>query len=173
MENKKILSTIVIIIIEFLIIVYIGREITLQINQLIEQKHKLLAYEQRDSNMFKLQGDYDKALQDKKTIEAILPGKQGLVDLINTIEKEASGSGIIIKLNFNNQSVVSETPELKYVNFGLSFKGTYFEMLNLVKKLESLSQVLIIDRVNIQSPAGIGDKINTLITIKCFVDPKF
>lgn len=173
MNSKKIWPTIILIIIELLGAVIVGKEMTSQLNQLTEEKHQLLAFEQRDSNLIKLQGDYDKAIRDKKIIDPILPDKQGLVDLINTIEKEASASGIVIKLNFNNQSTIAETPELKYVNFNLSFKGTYFEMLNLIKRLEKLPQVLIIDKVNIQSPAGVEDKINALITVKCFVDPKF
>ena len=173
MNTKKIWPTIILILIELIIVIFVSWEIVLQINTLTEKKHKLAAFEQRDSNFIKLQGDYDKAIKDKKTIDPVLPNKQGLVDLINVIEKEASIAGLMVKINFNNQSVIAETPELKYVNFGLTFKGTYFEMTNLVKKLEKLPQILVIDKINIQSPVGIEDKINALITIECFVDPKF
>jgi Tfp pilus assembly protein PilO len=158
---------------ELTAMVLLARKVTQQTDYLMDQKHKLVALELRGSSLVKLQTDYQSIEQDKPIIDKALPNKAELINLINQLESEASTSGTLVKINFTNQNITTESPLVKNVSFTVNFAGTYFEMVNFIKKVELMPQIIVIDRVSIQSPTGIDGKINAILTIKCFVDPKF
>ncbi|MFC1711714.1 type 4a pilus biogenesis protein PilO [Patescibacteria group bacterium] len=151
----------------------IGRLIVSNNDQLILEKHKLLALEDRDSYLMKLQSDYRLIEKDTVILNQILPGKKEIVDLLGEIESEASLSGVVAKINFADKSVMTESANIKFISFTISLKGNYFKIAEFIKKIEDLPQVIVVSKVSMQSPNGISSDINAILSLKCYIDPRF
>ncbi|OGD53271.1 hypothetical protein A3J78_00895 [Candidatus Beckwithbacteria bacterium RBG_13_35_6] len=173
---KKKLNFIIIALIiscQLLVIFTFSQMITKNTDSLVEQKNKLWALQDKEKSLYKLQADYDLLKEDLQLLAVILPDKRGIIDFLSELEKEASASGLTIKINFNEKSVKKEADNLFSVSFSLNLNGTYFGIVNFIKKVERVPQFVIIEDVNIQSPEGLDKKNNAILKMKCYVDPMF
>jgi len=140
---------------------------------LVEEKHKLKALEQKGTSLIQLQEDYQLLGEDIEIIDQALPNKEKIVDFINEMEKQASASGILAEISFGGDSITAESGGLKSACFSLNLKGTYFEIMEFVKKVEKMPQVISIDKITIQSPQGIENENNAILMMRCYIDPNF
>jgi Tfp pilus assembly protein PilO len=174
--NKKYLDYIIIsliILFQLGAIFSLAKLIDEKTNSLLDQKHELLALEDKDKSLLKLHRDYTLIQDDLSLIEKILPNKKGVIDLINILEKEASQSGLQAKVNFSDKAIDTESEQIKSLNFSLNLKGSYSQILNFAKKIEDLPQVVVMQKLNILSPAGISGENNAILILRCYIDPKF
>lgn len=172
-KKTKYIILITAIILELLGMFFLSRLISGKTDLLVEEKHKLLAFENKGKSLIKLEDDYNLIGDDIEVIDLVLPDKEGLVDLINLLEQQASQAGVLAEVNFTNKSVVVESKTVKSVNFNLTVVGTYYEIIEFIKKVEKLPQVISVEKVSIQAPNGIEDKNNAILSIRCYINPKF
>ena len=173
MKKTDIAVIIGFIIFELIVLLVMAKLIEKKTKLLVEQKNKLLALEGRDESLVKLQKDFGLVEKYIGLINQTLPNKEGIIDLLGQIEKEASRAGIKAKINFTNNSAVKEAKNLKSVSFSLLLSGSYFQLVDFIKKIENLPQIIVIKRVSVQSPKGINNQTKAILTIKCYTDPKF
>lgn len=140
---------------------------------LIESKHKLVALEQKDQSLAQLEEDFTFIGEEMSIIENALPDKEKLIDFLVQMEVVASSAGIPAQINFGSQTAQVEEGNQKFLGFTLNFQGTYFEMVNLIRKLEKLPQVINIEQIGFQSPGGIENKSSVILNLKCYIDPEF
>ena len=140
---------------------------------LVDKRHKLMALEQKDEGLAQLQKDYQELKQDLEIIDQALPDREKVIDFITRLESEASASGLLAKISFGKETITAEAGGIKSVHFSLSFQGTYYQMLELVKKIEKMPQIISIDKITIQSAKGIDGKNNIVLVMRCYIDPKF
>jgi len=150
----------------------LGRLISRQVETLVERKHQLIALEGKDRSLANLQENYNSFKEEIEIINRALPDKKGIVVFINQLEKEASTAGLLAKMNFRGQAVTSEAG-VKSINFNLTLEGSYFQVLAFIKKMEKMSQVVLIDKISLQSPQGIEGETRTVLTARCYIDPNF
>lgn len=163
----------VFIVIQLAGLFVLGKIITKKVNSLIEQKHKLKAFEQKDTSLAKLQENFQLIKEDVEIIDRALPDKKEIVNFINQLEKEASASGILAKISFGAQSLKTESDGAKSISFSLNLKGTYFKTIEFIKRVEKMPQVVEIENIHIQSPDGIESQSNVVLTMKCYINPEF
>ena len=154
-------------------IVVLAKLIAVKANLLFEQKHKLIALQKRNESLNKLQKDYQRIKNDIGLLNLVLPNKKGIVGFLDTIESEASSSGIKATISFSNKSIGAESETIKYLKLSLKIKGTYNQIIEFIKKIENLPQIVVVEKINIQSPNGIEKENNAVINIKSYIDPKF
>ena len=142
-------------------------------NLLISETHRLKAFEQRDVSIDNLQKDYQIIEGDLEIIDLALPDKKEMINVINQLEKEASSSGVSAKISFSSQSLKTEPEGLKSISFTLNLKGTYFEIVELIKRIEKMPRMTQVEEITIQSPNGIETENNVILTMKCYIDPDF
>jgi len=163
----------VVIIVQLAALFILGKAVAAKADLLVQQKHKLTAFEQKESSFVQLQEDYNFLKDDINIIDEALPNKEKIVDFLNQLEKEASASGVSAEIGFANQSINTEPSGIRSVAFNLSLKGTYFEMVRFIREIEKMPQVVSIERISIQSPEGIETKNNVILHLKCYIDPNF
>lgn len=179
MKNKKMkkkidwIILIIVIIVQLIALFILGKAIAAKTDLLVEEKHQLIALEERDASLAKLQTDFDLIKEDIGFIDEALPNKEKIIDFINQLEVHASSSGVLTKISFDSQSVVAESADVKSLRFTLNLQGTYFQMVEFIKKIEKMSQVVIVENISIQSPKGIEGQNNAILTMKCYIDSKF
>ncbi|PIS09016.1 hypothetical protein COT75_04105 [Candidatus Beckwithbacteria bacterium CG10_big_fil_rev_8_21_14_0_10_34_10] len=166
------LILILIILVQIGLIVFLAKRIIMTNSLLRETNQRLISFEKRDESLLRLEEDYDLIKEDVGIISQILPGKEGVVGFINEIENEASQSGLVADISFGTKSVTSED-SYKVIRFSLIFEATYYQMIDFVKKLEEMSQVIVIEKVTIQSPEGIEGKNMITLNLKAYIDPNF
>lgn len=152
---------------------YLSKLITAKTDLLVEAKHKLKAYERKDESLAQLQQDYDKVEEGMDVLNQALPDRAKIVDLIDQIESEASSSGIAAKISFGQQSIQSENGGVKSLVFNVSIKGTYYKIVEFIKDLEKMPQVITVEKMNIQSPVGIEGENSVTLILRCYIDPNF
>jgi len=152
---------------------YLSKLIIAKTDLLLEAKHKLKAYERKDESLAQLQQDYGRLEKDIEVLNQALPDKSKIVGLINQIESEASSSGVMAKISFGQQSIQSETGGVKSLVFNVTLKGSYYQVISFIKSLEKMPQVITVEKMNIQSPAGIEGENNVTLILKCYIDPDF
>lgn len=173
MNNKNDwLIFVIIIFIQLGGLFLLSRLIGKKTNDLVTAKHQLLAFEQKSSSLVQLQETYQTIGNEINLIDQALPNKEKMVDFISSLEREASSSGIQTKISFANEQVVSED-NLKSVSFTLSLKGSFYKLVDYLERIEGLPQVILVDKVSIQSPAGIEGENNANLVLKIYLDPKF
>lgn len=174
MINKKDYVVFVLILtIQLLAIFFISQGISSLANQLAQKKYQLTTFEQKEASLVKISEDYSSITEDMAIMNEALPDKQKIVGFINSLEKQASESGILTKITFGREAVVSESRDLKSLRFSLSFKGTYSKMIEFIQKIEKFPQVVVVEKINIQSPKGLDGENNIILDLKCYLDSKF
>lgn len=174
MKNKNDwLIFLVLILIQIGFLVTLSQLIAQKAELLVNAKHKLKAFEQKESNMLQLQQDYTQIEGEAMVLNKVLPNKEETFNFISQLENEASSSGILVKINFASNSL-RQGAGAKEVALNLDFQGSYFDMLELLEKIEKMPQVIRIDRIVMQSPTGLAQKQNHLVlSLTLFVDPNF
>lgn len=174
MNNKKDwLIFLILIFVQIGLLIVLGRLITQKTEVVVEARHQLKAFEQKDANLLQLQQDYDQVADELEVLNEVLPNREQTFIFISKLEKEASSSGLKAKIDFTSDSLAIENG-IKGVALNLEFEGTYFDMLALLKKIEEMPQVIRIDKVAIQSPIGLAQKQSrTVLSLTLFIDPNF
>jgi Tfp pilus assembly protein PilO len=175
MKNRKDKDwpILVIIAIQLIAIFVVGSLIKQKTTTLVSQRHKLMVLEQKDESLVQLQEDYQLLKQDLEIISQALPGREKVVDFVTQLEREASASGLLTKISFGKETILAEAGGIKSVQFSLSFQGTYYQMIELIKKIEKMPQVITIDKISIRSAKGIEGKNSIVLVMRCYIDPEF
>jgi len=160
------------IFVQLIVLLILSHLIKAETVEVVEEKNKLTAYEQKNQNLVQLSQDYEYLTNDLGFLEEVLPDKEGIIDFLDELDKEASSAGILAKLSFSPQSVKVESG-VKSVNFNLNFKSSYHKMVELIKKIEKMPQVVVVEIITIQSPNGLEGESNVNLNLKCFLDPDF
>lgn len=161
------------IVLQLIIMFFLANLISAKTKILVEQKNKLTAFEKRNESIAKLTQDYLELDPQMQLLDKALPDKDHLVDLIAEIEKQASASGAVTKIDFSKESVNLEAGGIKSFNISLQIRGTYFQILDLVKKIEKIPQIISFNIISLQSPKGLEGENEAIITMKCYLDPNF
>ncbi len=174
MKNKKgWLIFLVLIFIQTGLLIVLSYLIRQKTELVVETRHQLKGFEQKDANLLQLQQDYDQIKDEVLVLNQVLPNKEQTFVFINQLEQEASSSGLAAKINFASDSLDIENG-IKKVALNLDFQGSYFDMLNLLKRIEKMPQVIRIDQVIMQSPTGLGQKqSHVVLSLTLFVDQSF
>lgn len=176
-KRKKIkinwLLLLAIIFVQLGVIFYLSRLISAKTDLLVEARHKLEAYERKNDNYLQLQQDYNKLGDKINLLNEIMPGKEKMIALIDQIETEASQSGIESKISFSRETIQTEKKGLKSVALSVNLKGSFFKILEFIKKLEKMPVLITIERITAKSPEGIEKENNLTLILKCYLDPDF
>jgi Tfp pilus assembly protein PilO len=152
---------------------FAARAIDKKTDELVEKKHQLLALEKKEQNLITLQQDYYFLEKDIDVLDTVLPNKKRLIDFVDSLEKEASSSGIEAQVSFSDQSIRHEAGGVKSIGFEINFLSTYFKLMQFLKKIEEMPQIVRVEKIIIQSPQGIEAENNIVLQLKCYIDPNF
>lgn len=143
-----------------------------EVNLLIRETQKLKSLEKRTSSLINVIKDWQTINAKKLLIEQALPDKEGLIHLLENLEKEASSSGLSLAIDVNSSSIKSEAGA-KTIEFSLKFQSSYYQMLKLLSQIEDLPQVVKVNSIICQSPAGLEKENNYIFNLKLYLDSKF